>query len=354
MKILSFLLIFCHVSSTVEHSLEFFATGFHGFPDFPEFEYVLLVDGVELGYCDSDTKTLKLHDWTREFMSDNPDYLQLYSEMCLLNQYSLKALIVDVMQGLNQSEGMHILQRISGCEWDEEIAETASFLKLGYDGEDFMALDLQASTWTALKPEALTAKLKWDADKLALHDDTSFYNYECSFWLKKYLLYGRKYLGQTVLPSVSLLQKSSSSPVSCFATGFYPDRAAMFWRKDGEELYEGVDHGEILPNNDDTFQMRADLNISSVKLEDWEKYECVFQLSGVEEDIITKLDKSVIRSNNGKSDTPRVPAVIGVAAGLLLLSVCIAGFIVWRKKKNGLQVIQWEQDNEGMALDSSM
>ena len=75
----------------------------------------------------------------------------------------------------------------------------------------------------------------------------------------------------------------------------------MFWRKDGEELYEDVEHGEILPNHDETFQMSVDLNISAVKPEDWVRYKCVFQLQGMKEDIITKLDKAVIRSNYGKT-----------------------------------------------------
>ncbi|XP_049895773.1 major histocompatibility complex class I-related gene protein-like, partial [Epinephelus moara] len=103
------------------------------------------------------------------------------------------------------------------------------------------------------------------------------------------------------LPSVSLLQKSPSSPVSCHATGFYPNSAMMFWRKDGEELHENVDRGEILPNHDGSFQMSSDLNVSSVSPEDWKKYECVFQLSGVKEDIVTKLNKAVIRTNRGKT-----------------------------------------------------
>uniref|UniRef100_A0A3Q2QBH9 Ig-like domain-containing protein n=1 Tax=Fundulus heteroclitus TaxID=8078 RepID=A0A3Q2QBH9_FUNHE len=80
------------------------------------------------------------------------------------------------------------------------------------------------------------------------------------------------------LPSVSFLQKSSSSPVSCHATGFYPNRAVMFWRKDGEEIHDSV---EILPNNDGTFQMSFEIDLSSVAPEDWNKYECVFQLSGM-------------------------------------------------------------------------
>ena len=100
---------------------------------------------------------------------------------------------------------------------------------------------------------------------------------------------------------MSLLQKTPSSPVSCLATGFYPHRASLVWRKDGEELHEEVDHGEILPNHDGTFQMSVDLKLSSVTPEDWTRYDCVFQLSGVNEDIITRLDKAVIKTNEGKT-----------------------------------------------------
>ena len=108
-------------------------------------------------------------------------------------------------------------------------------------------------------------------------------------------------LSSPELPSVSLLQKTPSSPVSCLATGFYPHRASLVWRKDGEELHEEVDHGEILPNHDGTFQMSVDLKLSSVTPEDWTRYDCVFQLAGVNEDIVTKLDKAVIKTNEGKT-----------------------------------------------------
>ncbi|KAG7219351.1 hypothetical protein INR49_019111 [Caranx melampygus] len=39
---------------------------------------------------------------------------------------------------------------------------------------------------------------------------------------------------------------------------FYPHRALLFWTKDGEELHEDVEQGEILPNHDGTFQMTVD------------------------------------------------------------------------------------------------
>ncbi|XP_051811007.1 BOLA class I histocompatibility antigen, alpha chain BL3-7-like isoform X8 [Acanthochromis polyacanthus] len=226
---------------------------------------------------------------------------------------------------------------MSGCEWDDETGEIRAFSQFGYDGEDFMSLNLQTLTWTASKPEALIIKLTWDTYEAMLNDYK--YNLLNVFpdLLKKTIQYGGSFLLRTDLPSVSLLQKTPSSPVTCHTTGFYPDRADLFWRKDGEELHEDVDKGEILPNHDGTFQMSVDLNISLIAPEDWKKYDCVFQMSGVKDDIITKLDKSVIRTNWVPPSVFPAGAVIGVVVGLLLLLLCITGLFMWRKKTNGFR-----------------
>uniref|UniRef100_A0A3B4VN25 Ig-like domain-containing protein n=1 Tax=Seriola dumerili TaxID=41447 RepID=A0A3B4VN25_SERDU len=200
----------------------------------------------------------------------------------------------------NQTGGVHVAQKMSGCEWDDETGEVKGYDQHGYDGEDFIVFDLKTKTWIAPTPQALITKLKWDNNKAKIAQDKQYLNQICPEWLKKYVNYGRSSLLRTELPSVSLLQKTPSSPVSCHATGFFPHRAVMFWRKDGEELHEDVDQGEILPNHDETFQMSVDLNISSVTPEDWRRYDCVFQLSGVKEDIVIKLDKTAVETNWGK------------------------------------------------------
>ncbi|KAI3358888.1 hypothetical protein L3Q82_015280 [Scortum barcoo] len=185
-------------------------------------------------------------------------------------------------------------------------------------------------------------------------------------WLKKYLTFGKSSLLRTDLPSVSLLQKSPSSPVSCHhATGFYPDRATLIWRKDGEELHEDVDHGEILPNHDGSFQMSVDLKLSSVTPEDWSRYDCVFHLSGVKDDIVTKLDKAEIRTNWGKNESEQkrrgacpesleatvqklqpsnmIIPIIAAVAVLAVVLMAAAGFILYKKKNppRGLEGL-WE------------
>ncbi|XP_045915053.1 major histocompatibility complex class I-related gene protein-like [Micropterus dolomieu] len=320
------------VCPAVKHTLKFFWTASSGVPNFPQFMGVVMVDDILAGYCDSNKNIQPKQDWVKKILEKDPQELELYTGECFeIQPNSLKAKIDILKQSFNRIGGVHILQRISGCEWDDESGEVNGFNRYGYDGEDFILFDLKTETWIALKPQAGPFKLKWDAEESRITFNKQFLTQICPGWLKKYVAYGRSSLLRTDLPSVSLLQKTPSSPVSCHATGFYPDRATMFWRKDGEELHEDVDQGEILPNNDGSFQMSVDLNLSSVTPEDWRRYDCVFHLSGVKDDIITTLDKAKIRTNWGKDEsrTPIIAVVVVLAVGL----IAVIGFTVYKMKK---------------------
>ncbi|XP_035990254.1 major histocompatibility complex class I-related gene protein-like [Fundulus heteroclitus] len=339
MKYFCLLLLF-HVTSSVKHSLKYLVTATSGVPGFPEYFAAATVDEVQVGYCDSNIKTAKTRqDWAKRLIEEDPKHLEWYSQQCLEEQHVLSAYIENFIQRLNLTQGTYILQRMSGCEWDDETGEIKGFNQYGFNGEDFLAVDLNTLTWIAPKSQAVIIKLIWDDDKARLEFNKNYYNNECTAWLKKYVQHGRSFLQRTESPSVSLLQKTPSSVVTCHATGFYPDRAEIFWRKDGKEIHEGVEKGEILMNNDGTFQMSAELNISSIQPEGWRRYDCVFQLSGAEDDIIVTLDKSVIHTNWASS--PEIPFAGGVAVFLLLGAAVIVA-VFWWSKRNGFKQVDGE------------
>uniref|UniRef100_UPI0037E9336F major histocompatibility complex class I-related gene protein-like n=1 Tax=Semicossyphus pulcher TaxID=241346 RepID=UPI0037E9336F len=319
-----------HDTTAVTHSLKYFFTGSSGVPNFPEFVIVGLVDGVQISYYDSNTRRAEpKQDWMSRVTAGDSNYWQWQTDLAVGEQQTFKGNIETAKQRFNQTGGVHLYQEMYGCELDDETQDVNAFKQYGYDGEDFVVMDFKTMTWIAPTPQAVITKHKWDNNKPRIAQSKNYFTKICPEWLKKYVDYGRSSLLRTDLPSVSLLQKTSSSPVSCHATGFYPNSAVMFWRKDGAELHEDVDHGEILPNHDGSFQMSVELKLPSESSADWGKYECVFQLSGVKEDIVTKLDKVAIRTNEGNS----MHVTIGIIAAVLVLALALIAAVVFMLKK---------------------
>ncbi|XP_026204509.1 major histocompatibility complex class I-related gene protein-like [Anabas testudineus] len=340
MKTLKTLLLLFQVVSAVKHSMRFYFTLCSGLPNLPEFTIVADFEEVRMGYYDSSMKAPEArHDWLRKLMEEDPEHWERIVLDSMRYQQLLQGETEGFKQNSSQTAGVHITQQVLGCEWDEESDRVDGWKQYGYNGEDFITFNLQTETWIAANPRAEATKQEWDRNGANNGFWKSFLTNVCPTWMKMYLKYADMFLQRTAPPSVSLLQKTPSSPVSCHATGFYPDRASMFWRKDGEEIHEDVDHGEILPNHDGTFQMSVDLNISSVKPENWSMYDCVFQISGVKKDVITKLDKAEIRTNWGKTgrtvERNVSHTIISVVVALVSLGVVIAvvGFTVYKKKK---------------------
>uniref|UniRef100_A0A3B4X8G6 Ig-like domain-containing protein n=1 Tax=Seriola lalandi dorsalis TaxID=1841481 RepID=A0A3B4X8G6_SERLL len=339
MEKLMILLLFCHKASAGKIMIYmFYIMMSSGNPNIPDYFIMANFEEVVMVYYDTNMKTLEpRHDWARRLMVDDPQHWDTISEDGIHYEQVFRVDTDSFKQDSNQTGGVHIIQQYWGCEWDNETEKLDGFLQYGYNGEDFLTFDRETETWTAANPRAETTKLEWDGDTTRTVLWTNLLAKSCPAWLKKYFIYTNGLLQIPERPSVSLLQKTPSSPVSCHATGFYPHRAVMFWRKDGEELYEDVDQGEILPNHDETFQMSVYLNLSSINPEDWRRYDCVFQLSGVTEETVTALHKPVIRTNwektgigNDQGDKHTLPIIVAVVVLVILIS--IIGFTVHKKK----------------------
>uniref|UniRef100_A0A3B4ATC4 Ig-like domain-containing protein n=1 Tax=Periophthalmus magnuspinnatus TaxID=409849 RepID=A0A3B4ATC4_9GOBI len=312
------------------YTLRYFETYLSEVPNFPKFAGVGVLNGLEIGRCNPETgKSEPTQKWMNRVTEDDPKFWEWTTKFCILNMKAGKNEIEDMKRRFNQTEGVHIWQRMFGCDWDDDTDDINVYIQYARNGQDVISLDPITDTWVAAKSEAFITKLRWETDGETPRHKHNVQNH-CMELLKNAVSYGEKTLKRTELPLVSLLQKSSSSPVTCHATGFYPDRARLFWTKDGDELLEDVGPGEILPNGDGTFQTSVSLDLSSVPLKNWDRHHCVFQVSGDKYKYVTRLDRSKIRTNAKNPLTSIIAAVVVV--GVVIVAAAVALFVIRRKR----------------------
>ncbi|XP_058608581.1 major histocompatibility complex class I-related gene protein-like [Onychostoma macrolepis] len=313
------LLLGAHLAYAGTHSFKAFYTATTGVTNYPEFTAIGVVDGMLITHYDSISKqTVPRTEWMKN--SEGPDYWKQQTEVIVGTEQTFKNNIQVAMGRFNQTGGVHTVQLMYGCEWDDQTEATNAFHQFGYDGEDFVALDFNELRFISAVQQGLLTAWKWNNDRGFLETDKHYLSAQCIEWLKKYLHYGKSSLEKTVSPQVSLLQKDPSSQVACHATGFYPSGVTISWMRNGQEHDEDVEVGELLPNEDGTFQKRSTITVTP---EEWKnnKFSCVVEHQG------KSVTEDEIRTNNGDS----VPigiiicAVVAVntASSLLVLAICV-------------------------------
>uniref|UniRef100_W5KZ78 Class I histocompatibility antigen, F10 alpha chain-like n=1 Tax=Astyanax mexicanus TaxID=7994 RepID=W5KZ78_ASTMX len=310
-------------SSAATHTLQYVYTAVTPGINFPEFTVVGQVDGEQIVYYDSKVQkmTPKTH-WINKVANDDPDYWNRQTQGAQGAQVNFKINVAIAMQRFNHTKGVHTVQWMYGCELDDDGTKRG-YDQFGYDGEDFMSVDLNTLTWTAPTPQAVKSKHKLDAQREA-YSVKNYLENICIEWLKKYVGYGRSVLERKVPPEVSLFQKGSPSEVVCHATGFFPKAVMISWQKNGEELNEDVEPRETVPNQDGTFQKRSILTVSPEELKN-NQYTCVVQHSSLEKELV----------RNFEPDGGMGGVIIGAVVAVLLLVLVAVGVVVWKKKKSG-------------------
>ncbi|KAK9958012.1 hypothetical protein ABG768_012194 [Culter alburnus] len=330
MRTVILLILGVHLAYGETHSLRYFYTAVSGDIDFPEFTAVGLVDEEQFMYFDSNTKKVEPKtEWIRQ--NEGADYWDRNTQKATGAHQTFRNNIQVAKERFNHSTGLHTLQLMYGCEWDDETGAKDAFNQYGYDGEDLINLNLKEKRYVSPVQEGFITQQNWNNNKGLIESMNNYLSIQCIEWLQKYLQYGKSSLEKTVSPQVSLLQKDSSSPVTCHATGFYPSGVTITWMKNGQDHHEDVDLGELLPNEDGTFQKTSTLRVTP---DEWKnnEFSCVVEHQGE-----TKTEDE-IRTNNG--DSVPIGIIIGVLAAIVqLIFFAVAGYVVYQKKKGeGLQV----------------
>ncbi|KAM9775844.1 major histocompatibility complex class I-related gene protein-like isoform X9 [Syngnathus typhle] len=321
-----------HSVTLVIHTLNYFMTASQNGTR-PEYMEVVYVDDVQILQFDSNHRKMKVkHDWVNKITEDDPYFWKRETEMSYGTEQGMKSKIEIAKKHFNQTGGVHMIQLMYVCEWDDETGEVDAWEQYCYDGEYFLSFEGKTMKWIAANLQAFSTKIKWDQIDGLYKTKKNVFTQECPSYLKTHLRNGRDFLMRTELPKMFLLQKTPSSPVTCHATGFYPRTSSLFWRKNGEEIDKVVEKGETLPNHDGTFQTSVHLKVEVTPAAEQE-YECVFRLAGVSEDIVIKLDAGSILSNAHireeeyrKKAVPLV--VLSMILTLVVMSVVVMSVVV--------------------------
>uniref|UniRef100_A0A8C2KLL8 Ig-like domain-containing protein n=1 Tax=Cyprinus carpio TaxID=7962 RepID=A0A8C2KLL8_CYPCA len=151
---------------------------------------------------------------------------------------------------------MIIKDAAGGCTTDE----------LCYFNSNFTYTVTVNITQEVLKPHLEDFKQKYEI----------FYYPVCIDTLKNYLKKRQNEVNRKDKPEVKFIQKANSdsagSRLSCLATGFYPRHINLTLFRDEQPVADHeITGGDLLPNDDGTYQMRKSLEISAA---DKHKYTC--------------------------------------------------------------------------------
>ncbi|XP_077585047.1 H-2 class I histocompatibility antigen, K-Q alpha chain-like [Stigmatopora nigra] len=330
LKMAALFVVAVHIQSVqpVIHTLQHNKWVSSQIPNSPEYSGVIYVDGVQITHYNSKSRTFRpKHDWVNKITDQEPNYWSSKTYICIDNQEAAKVDFKIANENFNQGGRVHTFQIMSGCQWNNETDKVDGWQRYAYDGKDISSLDLSEGRRLTLKKEAPISKESWEQSYV--QNEKIYYMEICPYYLKMHVNNGKEFLMRTVLPRLSLLQKTPRSPVSCHATGFYPKDAVLFWTKDGKQISEGVVRKKTLPNHDGTYQAIAHLRARDPSA----LYECVFRLAGVPDNISVPLDDSVLLSNERIEAEERRKMVLKIVCPLpfpVVIVVAIAAFFGYK------------------------
>ncbi|XP_073728308.1 major histocompatibility complex class I-related gene protein-like [Misgurnus anguillicaudatus] len=327
MYILVYLFLCVRAIKAGSHSLLVLATYVIGQTPFPEFAVVVKLDDVLLGYYDSNTWKIiyRSHTDAKYHDEDQQDADRVFDDICR----SIKGRALYLKEHINQTrgEGIYVHQKLVDCELlhNDKPGKIHSL-------DAFNGLDEEDLTYD-VELKKIHTKLKWVLgwDKFqSLSLQFRFENkYQpiCFKVLRRYLHMENSYVMRKVKPTVRLFKKtlidSGRTRITCLATGFYPRHINLTILSNGKEADEQI-IGNLLPNGDETYQIRKSLEISAEELHKEQNYSCKINHISLDNDlhITLDLDESDVRS-----------VVIIVLMSLAVVAVLIITLFIVRKKR---------------------
>ncbi|KAL2078035.1 hypothetical protein ACEWY4_025720 [Coilia grayii] len=311
---------------TGSHSLLSFGTLIIGDTPFPEFSAVVMLDDIQLGYYDLNLKKMTYRQVNSECISQEVANL-IFPDACS----RMKERTLDFKHQFNLTYGVHTHQAVGGCELLGNNTPGPHRYLNSLNGLDTTEWEFNMAQNTR-QVEGLWSKMLNHMERKTMElVYTNVYGPICIKVLRDCLHMWKKYVMKKVKPRVRLLHKklpdSAGVKVTCLATGFYPRHINLTLLRDGQPVPDHhITGGELLPNGDDTYQMRKSLHISTEELQQ-HHYICTAEHLSLDNKLDLALDFGP------EVDAKPEVTTVAIALGVALLCVVGAIFMRCRRKR---------------------
>ncbi|XP_026173445.1 hereditary hemochromatosis protein homolog [Mastacembelus armatus] len=263
-------------SGSGRHSVWALATYISGTTPFPEFSVVVMLDDIQVGYFDSEIDQLTRVGSGGEKGAE----LGLGQEAVFVMRdiySSMRKRLTLVKHRFNLTAGVHIQQRVTGCEVLEDGEPALIMFRDGSNGQDADSLIYNMTHFTYAGGDGW--EIQWDTMKKTYFQMlyTNVYLPFCVRTLRQLLQHEKHLVMHRVRPRVRLITKQvlGGTRVTCLATDFYPRHIKLTLLRDGQPVDEAkLTGGLVLPNGNGLYQVRRTLMVSDEELQRKHNYTC--------------------------------------------------------------------------------
>ncbi|CAN2390824.1 Belongs to the MHC class I family [Pristimantis euphronides] len=219
-----------------------------------------------------------------------------------------------------------------GCELGDD-GSIRGYDQYGYDGREFLALDTESWRYIATMPQAQITTDRWNsAGEQEGQRQRNYLQDICIEWLRKHMGNGREELERRVQPKVKVSGQDTGDSLllHCQVYGFHPRAVHVKWMKNGVDDVPTYQSTHTLPNPDGTYQTRV---TAEVIPKEGDSYSCYVDHSSLAERLNIVWEKP--------QSGWLIPVVIA-AVVIAVLALCIAGFLLYKKNRNGYKTTNSE------------
>uniref|UniRef100_A0A8C0D211 Major histocompatibility complex, class I, E n=1 Tax=Balaenoptera musculus TaxID=9771 RepID=A0A8C0D211_BALMU len=297
------------------HSLRNFYTGVsrpgRGEPPFISVGYV---DDTQFVRFDSDDPNPRMEPRAPWVEQEGPEYWDRNSRIYKHHAQTFRVNLNTLRGYYNQSEAGDLTPLwMYGCEVKQDGRLLRGYRHLASGGADYLALNEDLRSWTAVDTAAQITKLKWEGSGEA-ERDRNYLEGTCVEWLSRHLETGKDSLQRTHVTCHPISDREVT--LRCRALDVYPSEITLTWQRDGEDLTQDMELGETRPS--------GERNLPE-------------SLSGeLQQGQDSSLRKALTFPFLHRTSSAHRPH--GIIVGLVLLVVTgavVAGAVIWRKKHSG-------------------